>query len=816
MSLQKKLLCLALASSFVSAASHAADNSSDVGRVTVEGAPGGTDTGLIQQEDSAKARSSVNRDFISKQAPTSNPFMMLNLLPGVNAYSFDPTGLFGGGLRVRGFNSDQLGFTIDGAPVNDSGNFAVFPQEYTDSECIDNIFVTQGSTDIDAPHIGATGGNIGITTITPSDTFNVRAAQTIGSNSLTRTFGRFDTGKVMGGPLKNTFCVSKTRANKFKGPGGADRDHFDYKGQLDLGGGNKVSAGLLFNNAINANIRALNKSQISLYGTKYDFGNIPPVHQPFNGTKINDPTYAPNVAANITSATGAIGDANAGYYNLNINPFRNLIATANANFKVAQNAVLTINPYFWYGYGTGGNELKTQTDSVRDGTKLRFGVAPFYSPTVGGDVLYVYNGSVTETYRPGGTVKLDADWNNQHFLGGIWYERARHIQTGTYVNIDNAGHAADLWMRNSDQYLLYNDGTPVQSRNYKTISTGQSLFLQDTIGLMQDKLSLVLGIADRQIKRDFTNTASSLVGGGADYTIDRTYKDTLPNIGLRYQLDKEQSLFANAAKNFKAPANFVLSGLLVGGTFVNGVLTGATLRQPTVDKETSNNFDLGYRWQSDRLTFSGTAFYIDFKNRIATSFDPTTALTTDQNVGSSRNYGAEGEIGYKLAAGWSLYSSLSLMQDKIEDSLIVVKATNGSLVTLPTKGNFYPDSPKVMAGLQLQYDRAGWNGFIQSKYTGSRFTTLLNDDSIPGYWLWNLGGGYTFQPTSWFKSAVIRFNVFNVFNSNYLNLNSGSGSSFTNNATAYTAPNGATVAANLPQLYVSPPRTYSLTLQADF
>ena len=71
--------------------------------------------------------------------------------------------LWGGGCRqavVAGVNAQlslnaapsvwlnsatQIGFTINGAPVNDSGNFAVYPQEYSDSECTDNIFVTAAS-----------------------------------------------------------------------------------------------------------------------------------------------------------------------------------------------------------------------------------------------------------------------------------------------------------------------------------------------------------------------------------------------------------------------------------------------------------------------------------------------------------------------------------------------------------------------------------------------------------------------------------------------------------------------------------------------
>jgi len=106
----------------------------NVGRISVEGTEGPGSTGLIAPESTPKARSSVDKSYIDKTNPSSNPFQDLALLPGVNTYSQDASGLFGGNIRVRGFNSVQLGFTINGAPVNDSGNFAVFPQEYTDSE----------------------------------------------------------------------------------------------------------------------------------------------------------------------------------------------------------------------------------------------------------------------------------------------------------------------------------------------------------------------------------------------------------------------------------------------------------------------------------------------------------------------------------------------------------------------------------------------------------------------------------------------------------------------------------------------------------
>jgi hypothetical protein len=152
-----------------------AQESTAVGRIVVEGdAPG---NGLMIQEETPKARSSVTRATLEQKSPLNNVFQAIDLLPGINTYSYDAAGLFGGGLRMRGFNSDQIG-AVDGVPVNDAGNFAVYPSELNDIENLQEIFITQGSTDTDAPHIGASGGNIGLVTSNPLDQARLRAQQT--------------------------------------------------------------------------------------------------------------------------------------------------------------------------------------------------------------------------------------------------------------------------------------------------------------------------------------------------------------------------------------------------------------------------------------------------------------------------------------------------------------------------------------------------------------------------------------------------------------------------------------------------------------
>jgi iron complex outermembrane receptor protein len=143
-------------------------------------------------------------------------------------------------LTVRGFGADQLGFTVNGVPVNDSGNFAVYPQEYADGENLCTQSVTQGSPDVESPHAGATGGNVGITSCDPENKRRFRVSQTLGDLSLIRSFLRYDTGRFADNKLKMFFSFSHTEADKWKGEGRAKKDHFDAAFRWDLSEDNKV------------------------------------------------------------------------------------------------------------------------------------------------------------------------------------------------------------------------------------------------------------------------------------------------------------------------------------------------------------------------------------------------------------------------------------------------------------------------------------------------------------------------------------------------------------------------------------------------
>jgi iron complex outermembrane receptor protein len=315
---------------------------------------------------------------------------------------------------------------------------------------------------------------------------------------------------------------------------------------------------------------------------------------------------------------------------------------------------------------------------------------------------------------------------------------------------------------------------------------------------MADKLNLQAGVRNVSIEREFTNYANDAgQSQAANYSLDQTYSKWLPSLGASYKLDAQRQVFFNIAQNMKAPSNYGYNNLLSGGTWVGGALVGATLNQPVAQMETSTNMDLGYRFAGEAWTFSSSVYYINFKNRIATAFDSMSGLSTDYNVGDVITKGLELESGYKLNPNWSLYGSLSYTDSKMQSDLVFSKT-----VTYATTGKQMPDTPKWLSGMRVAYNAGAWYGNLDAKYTGNSYSTLVNDENVGGYTVFNLTAGYRLADTTFLKKPSIQLNVNNLFDKDYARISSSSGGGFSAKAPAY--------------LYVGAPRFLSVTFRADF
>lgn len=741
----------------------------DSKQITITGKKAGQ--GLLIQEVVPKARSTVTAEELAKQRSSGNAYSALELLPAVNSYSQDATGLFGGGLTLRGFNSDQIGATINGVPVNDSGNFAVFPQEYVDQENTCSVYVTQGSTDVDSPQVGATGGNFGINTCDPSKERKVRVAQSVGSLNYTRTFVRFDSGLWNDGKSRIFASASHTESNKFKGEGRAYRDHVDVGFRTDFDKFNSISATVLYNRAINNNIYNPTFSEIQRFGPNLDYATTFVGHvRPVNGTRQVDP-----------SATNA-----ANFYKLSYNPFENIIASATAKFRIGENTDIKVVPYYWFGFGTGGTQQRVLSESafLNPATGTNTARADINGDGDTLDSVIVANSNFTRTNRPGITTSVTHYIDNHTILAGFWYERASHEQYGPAVRVDNQGNPFDPFLTHGQ--ILRPDGTPFQSRDQKTISTGYQFFAQDTISLLNDQLTVNAGVRAATLQRDFDNYPNELTSRVA-YNIKRSYSKLLPQLGARYQIDNSNQLFASLARNFKAPPNFAFQGL--------NVVNGSPVLPVDVKAETSYNLDVGYRLQTDDLTAQFTVYAVDFKNRQANQFDPESNTSVLSNVGKVKTKGFELEIGNTPKNGWALYGSVGYADSELKDDLRI-SATS----FLPIAGNTLPLTPAWKVGTSLGYEAASWYARIKAKYTSTQQATLANDQKAPAYTVTGLDAGYQFPNTTWLKKPTIRLSISNLFNETYRNPTS----------------QGVNNAAANPRYYIGAPRFTSVTFQGDF
>jgi iron complex outermembrane receptor protein len=745
--------------------------------------------GLMVTEDAPRTRSTITAEELEKQRPSSNAYQALEMMPAVNSYNHDATGLFGGGLTIRGFNSDQLGVTINGAPVNDSGNFAVYPQEYVDQENTCTEYVTQGSADVDAPQVGASGGNFGITTCAPLDKQRVRLMTTLGQLNMHKHFVRYDTGRILDDKTTAFISYSDASVHKWKGSGEAQRNHVDIGLNHDWDRFNFIHATALYNESQTNNFYSMSLAELKANGYNYDYnpafiGKLTPV----NGT-------AQDESKTMTKPQ---------YYNLATNPFKNVVATAVGKFRLSDNLDIKVLPYFWYGYGTGGVEEQTINESKLynsasgklDGTSDINGDGDFK------DTIIVANGSITRTARPGVTTSLTYTVGDHQIMGGLWVERARHEQTGPAVRVDANGFPAGMDYYQQTNKILRPDGRPYEFRDGITISSVRQFFLQDTVTMLGDKAQLNVGVRAPSITRNFTNYANEgfNAASAVNYNMERTYKDVLPNIGLRYRITNDDQLYTSITKNMKAPPNFALfpsnANIQLDANKVPYVAV-------PVEKEVSYDKEVGYRHQSSSFIASVAVFDIDFRNRQATAIDPNTLLSALTNVGKVKLRGMEVELGNTPVHGWSFYGSLGYIKSEtLSDILMTNKGDY-----LRTAGKEYPMTPKLKASLSAEYQQGSAWGRFKVRSTSKQQATLMNDEVVPGYTVVDFDAGYTFANFGIVKRPKLSFNVSNVLNRQFRNPSSNG----VTNAQAY-----GPISAKSVFYYLGAPRFASATLSVDF
>ncbi|MEQ9849011.1 TonB-dependent receptor family protein [Pectobacterium brasiliense] len=738
-------VCLSVVGALL-AGSALAEDATNVGTINVQGQPLGA--GLMVQEDSAKSRSTVTKDALDKMPAAGNAIDKLKYTAGLNVSSNDASGLSGVSYTMRGMSADQVGLSSDGIPVNDSGDYAVYPNGMGDPENLEQIFVTQGSSEMDGPHIGASGGNIGLVSHRPAKEFGGFVKQTFGSNNLSKTFARLETGQHNG--FSSWLSYSYTDSDKWRGAGYSRADKVEWNGLYEHENGHSSSLIVKYNQQDTINYSTLSKRQFEQNGRKMDYATTP-----------------------VYNNRGQISQ----YYKLNRNNFETLNVTFTQKLQLRDNLALTLQPYY---FSTNGGSFGSGSASVLSATSDRAGNYDLSNLTSN----TYYRPSWTETWRPGITTKLKWDLSDEHSLDiGYWFERARQRQTQPFIPIKSDGTPVNISGKPGDADQITDaNGKVVQGRNQFTVTPAHKIWVQDT-WFFSPEWTFTGGLAYQHVERDGTNL-------GSLYNVaekkNKKYHEFLPSFNAAYRINTENQVFYNITRNMRTPPNYVLYNV---GDSIN------------TKPELSWNQELGWRFQNEDMLLSASLFFIRFTDRQISSRNAAGDYEMI-NAGKVENKGLELEWSGKLPHNFNYFAAYTYTDTEQKNNL----ATGGS--QLPTTGKQVANAPKNMLNLGLGYDDGLYYAGVNSRYVGSFYGDMTNDEKIGGRTVFDLSAGvYLPVDKKIVKSATLRFGVNNLFDKEYLD----SARSVSFNSRSY---NG--VSAGTPFYNVGEERTFSASLEATF
>ena len=720
--------------------------------------PGG---GLISRQDAPVSRSTVGVDFIAKQPPTSNAFELLRLAPGANISTSDPYGLSPSvNIAVRGLNSDEVAYLVEGAPVNDIGFYAGYPSQWVDSENIRTVSLQQGTADLDSPTVNAGGGLITLDLRDPADDAGGFASGSFGSYHEGRAFIRLDSGVIPGTNARGFVSFSQTAADNYRGPGTDHRQHIDFKLTDAWGDGNHIALAGSYHDAILSSYPMPTLGDYRTYGRSY---NYDAVFSPF--------------------------DTN--YWKLYQQTWHDEQASLPTHLTLTDTLAFETTPYAEHGYGNSPYGTLLPTTGLYSGTQPI--TQPVDIPGAANNlgqklVLADYIGN---QYRAGVTSELIATLGAHRIVGGWWYDYADDYDPQPFTPVGANGEPASI--QGFPYTIKLGSGRNLSAQEAHTREQANVLFAGDTLTLLGGRLRIDAGVKYAIVNRDGTNSLP-----GPQYRVGLNSAQPLPRAAMRYQLTPATQLFASVTTNFRSATEYVLYNTYdVSG---DQLARGAAQRD-----EYSISEEVGIRYQGAALDATFTGFNYNFTNRqVATLVN--TVIGSSINAGGQTSRGVDAELGLLPIHHWRPYLSGEYLHATIDNNF----AISGGY--LPTAGKTAVRSPALQGAVGLDYDQGMYFGNLALKYTGSQYATFDNDEKIPSHSQADATLGLRLPDLGFIKKPEARLNLINIADAKFL---SGI-ASVTPDARDARGVHGAVIAGQAPNYYVGPGFAAVLTLASAF
>ena len=709
--------------------------------------PSGVDDVVVFGRGQTRQQASITQAAIAVEAPGTSPLKAIERLPGVSFQSADAFGNYEWSARIvlRGFNQNQLGFTLDGVPLGDMsyGNHnGLHISRAVISENVARVDVAQGSGALGTASSSNLGGTVQFISRKPAENFGLDLAGTYGSDDTLRGFVRIDSGAF--GPADTRLSLSYVdhQMDKWKGDGEQNQKQINLSLVQPIGKG-EITGFLNHSERRENDYQDLSLEQIRRLGSDWDNNS-----DNYANAVTNARIYQANPGGDCPQLGGGtginryVGGASCiddAYFDAS-GLRDDTIGALTLNYPITDTLSVSLT-----GYG-----------HKNEGQGLWY--TP-YTPTAAG----APNGDGSSISNPGPisirTTEYDIDRKGalgsvklalgEHALeAGFWFENNDFNQARRFY-----GLPAD---RNTRPSMEFQSNPFFTQWAYSYETKTRQFYVQDTWSVT-DALTVSAGFKSLSVE----NNATTVAGPNKTGTI-KTEDNFLPQVGIAYDLSPDHQLFASYAENIRA---FESSN--TGGPF-SATAVGFAAIKDSLEPETSRTIEAGWRFRFDRLQGSVAAYDVEFENRLlgVALGAPILGLGNGiQNVGSVKSRGFEAAAVWNFTDAWSAFGSFSYNDSTYDDD---VRDGTGALVAA-TSGKTVVNTPETLFRAELAYDDGALFGTLAAAYTGERFSSYLNDEKADSYTLVKLTAGYRFVDRGdWLDGTVVQVNVTDLTDEDYI------------------------------------------------
>lgn len=679
----------------------------------------------------AYAENTISKKAIEYASPAATAQTILNQAPSILATSSGP-----GGVRThiqfRAFNSGQFSETYDGVSLNDIFNGGVTNEASIRNNTLitlndfDGIEIYRGINNPSVNSYNSLGGTINYRPIEPSAQQSVNVGASYGSFDSANYHFTLNSGTLDG--VRQILSYQQGYSGGWLNYS-KDRNQNIYYGlqAADFGGNGQAYLHFVFDHNQGQTPHTVPLPLIAQYGPSYQF------------------------------------PASYGYSN-NINSNVLLIVGQKYNYN---NITLNLKAFFGhetYQRTSYANPLDVQSASQpyplpNSPSTSEFWLSnpfyPSYNPiaqfgsAVYGTDYHLYGQGASELgLQP--SMKIALPHNTVQLGANLTYG---------YLN------SREFWYGNQPvpQINGFNDAWDEHDRR-----TLGSLYVQDTIKLLSDRLTVIPGI-----KYLYANTKNFNAYGFYDQpgSVSDFEHYTSPTIGANLELFKGASVYFAYGQNIKFPGISAYYGDIGLQTSSGAYITPPLAVQP----EYAKDYETGFRYEHHGFGLSASFYKENFQNTFITVTNPVTNISTTTNGGASRYSGVElqlidyfGTMPSSLIPGnFSGYFNYS------HNTAVFTSSFNSNYAGTVNSGQPLANVPANLISSGVIWDWHHWHATANAQYVGRQYLqqqyagTPTSATQSP-YFLLNMSVGKTIPvKLGAVKSLQISLNIDNILNRTY-------------------------------------------------